>query len=334
MNLISFYAKPEALHNPRGKSLSILTRSMNHLSLVFGFWWLGTGSSSYLKLWAFFLSFCCVLNLALLFLHEAPPSRCLSDITSSTKPNCFNRTYCLGSWCCSWAQVLMMHNNSTVALLRFTLSHFIFIFREFWEKKAAFSFLFFNYFFYVFFLLLDCTLVQWIMSCLWFWLRFLQVLWFLPSSRKHTVAFFNRRGFRSNIITIKLLYQLLGFFITIWTAVAISQVLAEILNWMQMIYHVVSGKWEKEAGTHRCIFNGLLPRCLLCYSADYRSHISGSIELDLGQAVLVSFHHPLNLWVDTRKRCTVNSFSLSLSKRHHRNSAIVLNRQILALKPK
>lgn len=69
------------------------------------------------------------------------------------------------------------------------------------------------------------------------------------------------------------------------------------------------GKKKKDAGTHGCVFNGLLP-CLLAYSADYRSHISWSIELDLGQAVLVSFYHPLNLWLDTRKRWTAKTCHL------------------------
>ncbi len=48
--------------------------------------------------------------------------------------------------------------------------------------------------------------------------------------------------------------------------------------------------------THRSIFDGFFPSRQLSYSVDDGSHISGTVELDLGQAVLVGFHDPLDLW--------------------------------------
>ncbi len=51
--------------------------------------------------------------------------------------------------------------------------------------------------------------------------------------------------------------------------------------------------------THRGIFDGFFPSRQLSYSVDDGSHISGTVELDLGQAVLVGFHDPLDLWSKT-----------------------------------
>jgi len=47
--------------------------------------------------------------------------------------------------------------------------------------------------------------------------------------------------------------------------------------------------------THRSVFDGFFPSCQFSYSVDDGSHISGTVELDLGQAVLVGFHDPLDL---------------------------------------
>ncbi len=81
--------------------------------------------------------------------------------------------------------------------------------------------------------------------------------------------------------------------------------------------------------THRSIFDGFFPSRQLSYSVDDGSHISGTVELDLGQAVLVGFHDP---WIsDQRERghgyhfCSGGLFVfLSLSRKASESSAEVL----------